>query len=383
MHKIETGVDKLVVLINKEKKIELSKAAKELGVPEEVVQEWADFLEEEGLISVQYSLSKVYLEERRLSKKEVAKKAKEYVGKREAFTRKVDTTLKQLERDTAGFEEIKKQYYELKEEIGDEIAQVKNEVEELRHYEDLKKSIDRDILQQKVDYEKALGDIRKRIVSEEKRYGKIHDDILEEEKKISSEKKEMGDLHQQEETLKKRLDALKEVMDSIRTQLSSEEEHIAHHEERLTTLKQLADSLEHDIKQKREKELRPLIDSSAKHQEKILRIQDDIVNKIKTRKEKIEEYETQGVEIAKRFEKFFKKKADTEKIVTDLEKQKAAMKEELEQLILKAKSFDLAAKDSDTKKHIKELEKQFSDFDSKQSVFVKKLDSLKKIISGK
>ena len=46
MANIETGVDKLVKLVAKEKKIELGEAAKQLGVSPTVVQEWADFLDE-------------------------------------------------------------------------------------------------------------------------------------------------------------------------------------------------------------------------------------------------------------------------------------------------------------------------------------------------
>jgi epoxyqueuosine reductase QueG len=48
----------------------------------------ADFLEDEGLISVEDHLSKTYFSERKLSKGEVEKKAKEYSSKKDsAFSR--------------------------------------------------------------------------------------------------------------------------------------------------------------------------------------------------------------------------------------------------------------------------------------------------------
>lgn len=383
MGNIETGVDRLVKLVNKEKKISLDAAAKKLGVPKEVVQEWADFLEEESLISVQYSLSKVFLEERRLSKKEVEKKAKEYTSKKEAFVRKVDTTLKKLESETAGFDQIKKQYYELKEEIGNEITQVKDEVAELRHYEDLKKNIDQDILKQKVDYEKSLSNIHKRISAEEQRYAKLLNEIGIEENRIQDEGKEVSDLKQQSSALEKRIDALKDIINSIKSQVESEEKNLDLHQERLITLKNLAETLEKDIKDKKEKEIEPLVASSAKHQEKILKVQGDIIEKIKARKSAIENYESQGEKIAKRFETFFNKKAKTEKLLHDLDKEKLNMQHELEALITKAKGFDLASKNADIKKHVKELEKKFDDFDKKRGAFSKKLKELHLFISGK
>ena len=73
---IETGVDKLVNLIKERGRVALQDAAKELGVSTTVIQEWVDFLEEEGIISVEYKLTKPYLVDRKLTKKEVEAKAK-------------------------------------------------------------------------------------------------------------------------------------------------------------------------------------------------------------------------------------------------------------------------------------------------------------------
>ena len=96
-HSIETGVDKLVQLVQKKKKILVDDAARELGVGPLVVQEWAEFLEEEGLITIQYSLSKVYLIERTLTKEQAETKAKQLVDEKDAFVRKIDTSLSKLD----------------------------------------------------------------------------------------------------------------------------------------------------------------------------------------------------------------------------------------------------------------------------------------------
>ena len=68
---IETGVDKLVNIVRERGRIALADAAKELGVSTTVIQEWVEFLEEEGIISVEYKLTKPFLVERKLTKKEV------------------------------------------------------------------------------------------------------------------------------------------------------------------------------------------------------------------------------------------------------------------------------------------------------------------------
>ena len=66
---IETGVDKLVSLIKKRGKIPFSAAARELGVSEEVIKEWVDFLEEESIVGVEYKLTTPYIVEKKVTKK--------------------------------------------------------------------------------------------------------------------------------------------------------------------------------------------------------------------------------------------------------------------------------------------------------------------------
>jgi chromosome segregation ATPase len=380
---IETGVDKLVKIVQREKKIEIGAAAKELGVSTAVVQEWADFLEEEGLVETQFSLSKTFLIEKRLSKTEVEKKAKDYDAKKEAFTRKVDATLKQLENETADFESIKKQYYALKDQIGDQIDAVKEEVEQLRHYDELKKTIDQDILKQKVDYQKTLDEVHLRISAEEKRYAKLLEEISSENEKLKAERSEFGDIKREEDDLAKRLDALQEVMKSVSGRIASQSQSVTLHEERLVRMRELAEKLRIELTEKKQKEIDPLIKISHDQEQRIQRIQDEIVSKIKQRRDSMQAYQGEAEEVGKRFETFFNKQMKTETLLKDLEHAKAEMKEELNDLIRKAKAFDLAAKGADTNAHIKELEGKFKEFDEKRSGFATQLEKLKSLIMGK
>lgn len=382
MTSIETGVDRLVALVEKEKKLELHEAAKQLNVDPAVVQEWAEFLEEEGIVSLEYSLSKTFIVEKRLSKGEVKKKEKEYEGRREAFVRRVDAALKQLEDETAGFESIKKHYDSMKQNIGDEIDAVKAEMEQLSHYENLKKSIDSDILKQKVEYQKTLDDVRSRLLSEERRYKKIVDDIGLEQKKLEQEHIEFSDIKKEEHDLMKRIDALKDILGSVQSRLDSHKGVLDTHEQRLTTLRELADTLKEDIVEKRQKEIEPLLKISTDQSGRILRIQDEIVQKIKSGRDKMQEFESQSKEIVEQFEHFFTKKAKTEQAIQELEKAKLEMKEDLNELIKKAKAFEITSK-GDTNAHVKELEGKFQDFDRRRGAFVSQLDYLRQLILGK
>jgi DNA-binding Lrp family transcriptional regulator len=59
---IATAIDSLVELVKVKKKITFEDAAKNLGLPENIISEWANFLEEDGIIKVTYKFTTPYLE---------------------------------------------------------------------------------------------------------------------------------------------------------------------------------------------------------------------------------------------------------------------------------------------------------------------------------
>lgn len=58
---IHTEVDNLIELIKKNKEISFDEAANQLGVPILTIESWANFLEEEGLVSINYKFTTPYL----------------------------------------------------------------------------------------------------------------------------------------------------------------------------------------------------------------------------------------------------------------------------------------------------------------------------------
>lgn len=57
---ISTGVDSLIRLVKEKGKVELLVAAQLLGLPQTTVEDWAHILEEEGIIKIDYQLTKVF-----------------------------------------------------------------------------------------------------------------------------------------------------------------------------------------------------------------------------------------------------------------------------------------------------------------------------------
>lgn len=380
---IETGVDKLVEFINQKKKVSINEAANELGVGLPVIQEWADFLEDEGLITVEYKLSRTYLCERKLTKKEVEKKAKVYTFKKDAFTRKVESALSSLQRESEGFEKIKAEFSKLKDVIGSDIDQVREELQELKHYEDLKRNIDKDIIQQRLDYQDMINNIHRQIKDQKKSHETFLDDMNNEKEKIAEGRVELSYLEKREANLKKRVDALREIIRSLEDKIDEQRKIIKDSLKKVDSDLKQTDSVREQMKIKIVSELGPIIKAAKEKEEKVLAVQDSILKNIMEKKSKIDKYKFESTQASEKFKAFFSKKAKTQELIDAVAKDKIALEKELKELIQRAQSFNLSIKSSSVKEYIKDLQKKFKEIENKRTSFIKKLSLLADTITKK
>jgi len=64
---ITTAVDSLVKLVKEKKKISVEEASKLLKIPENIINEWASFLEEEKIIQIEYKFTTPFLIDKKQS----------------------------------------------------------------------------------------------------------------------------------------------------------------------------------------------------------------------------------------------------------------------------------------------------------------------------
>jgi DNA repair exonuclease SbcCD ATPase subunit len=105
---ITTGVDALVRLVKEKQRIELEDASSVLNIPQETIEDWARVLEEEGIIKLEYRLTRIYLvwvkpteEEAAEEKHSFYEEKKTLEGEVEQFRQKVGEESSEL-RDLQG-----------------------------------------------------------------------------------------------------------------------------------------------------------------------------------------------------------------------------------------------------------------------------------------
>ncbi|MBU0757963.1 MAG: hypothetical protein KKF44_07875 [Nanoarchaeota archaeon] len=381
MSKIETGVDKLVELVNQSKSISINEAAKKLGVSDVVVQEWADFLEEEKIISIEYKLNKTVLSERKLSNKEVKVKEKDYGNKKDAFVRKVESYMKSIDSDSLGLEKLKGEFDSLKKEIGNEVYKVKDEVQKLENYEDLQKNLEKEITKQKAEYQAILDSAHTQIKAEEKRYQSLLQELEIEKREFQIKEQRLKSLEDKETDLIAKLKGFVDLVKNVEVTVNKEKGEIGIEEHHVRKLESMVDKIEEDIGVKK-RELMALLDSSKKHEEQVIKRQEDILNKVKLKTDSISGQLKETELMTAKFKQFFDKKVDIENLLKKADAENQELKNEFADLVKKATAFNLATKSADADTHIIKLNKDLIKIDKKRESYKQKIKKLIKLIKG-
>ena len=370
---IETGVDKLVKIVKERGRIALADAAKELGVSATVIQEWVDFLEEEGIISVEYKLTKPYIVQKQLTKKEVETKAKEFAGKKDVFVRKAEVSLSFLEKQAEELKNVKGEFDKLKNDLGLDLDTVRNELKELEKYQQLKEELRRQVEEQRREAKTKMEEFAKQILTEQKKYWEFVADIKREREALAKENTDAASLEESEKILNKKLEELKGMVGTIEKKLSAENTAIKDSESHIQRLGLLIENIKQRVEEEKSV-IEPLIQKSREQEKKVIELQDRILKKISENEKSVSNAKT----ITGKFKNLFEKKLMAMDLIYKVNKDRDELEKNLMELIKKAKGFQLTMKRGDVGKEMIELEKKFSEVDKKKGVFE---NELKKLIS--
>jgi len=372
---LETGVDKLVNLVRKNKRVSLADAAKQLGVSTVVVEEWADFLEEEGIISMEYKFTTPYLVERLLTREEIAKKETEFGGKKEAFVRKAEVALALIDKEGDAFHKIKNQFDDLKKNLSVELKKVKGDLKDLEKYEDLKNRLESQISEQQTKFSEKIHNIENQIMREEKKYSEILRKVGDEEKKLDKEKMVALSIRERENLLRQRLDDFRKMIEKLENSIESEDKLVIDSEEHISNLKDLTREVRESVEAKRES-LNEIFSESKEQESKIAGLQESILAKTKQKKIEIEKRIAEGKGASAEFRAFFDKKAKIDELLKNISRDRNDLEKELIHLIQKAKAFSIAAKSKNIGSQMTDLKKTFNQIDKKKGKFEKELRGL-------
>ena len=368
---IETGVDKLVKIVKERGRVALQDVAKELGVSMTVIQEWVDFLEEEGIINVEYKMTKPFLVERKMTKKEVEAKAKEFSSKKEIFVRKAEVSLSFLEKQAEELKKAKEDFDKLKEDLGLNIESLKEELKELERYQHLKEELQKEAEEQRKEAQMKIEELTKEISRERRRYDEFVEGVKMEKEELAKEREVTKSIEESEKILNVKVADMKNLIAALEKKIYNEDLAIKNSETHIEKLNQLVE----DVKNRAEEEktlVGTILEKSKEEERKILEIQNKILSRISHEQKKF----ANAKDLTNKFKIIFEKKLGAMNLIYKLNKDRDELESKLMDLIKKAKSFQLTMEKGDIGKDMLELGKKFDEVNKKKGTFEMELKKL-------
>ncbi|GEM_PF-6636601 len=377
---ITTGVDKLVALLNERKRISISDAAKALSMQKVVIEEWADFLHEQGVIDIDYKFTTPFLVKRELTKEEVSKKSKDFEGRKEGFVRKVEAMIGFIGKESSGLKKVREEFKKLSAELEEDVKKVRADLSSLENYERLKRSIDRDIVEQQQAFKKQMNSMNEQILARQKSYDELARHIKEQELVLDEETGRTELIRKNEEILKDRLRKIEKAAELMEKEIKKEGADVAALKSGIGGMKRFAEKLRHGI-ELRKKDILPLIEKSRLHGKRIEDMQNSILEKVMRKREEIGSAVSESRSAREKFERFFDEKVNIDVLMDKVDIDLGKLKADLNDLVIQARVLELTGAKK-TASHVSELEERFKEIDRKRNLFEKDVTALWSLLTG-
>ncbi|MDO8554289.1 MAG: hypothetical protein Q7S22_05755 [Candidatus Micrarchaeota archaeon] len=128
---ITTGVDALVRLVKEKQKIELDVASKLLNIDTTKIEDWARILEEEGILRIEYRLTKVYLLWTNPSEEDVKKETSSFYEEKNGLVTELEGIKSRVGDQTESLHDIKKSFSELYDKLSPQFKSLESELASL------------------------------------------------------------------------------------------------------------------------------------------------------------------------------------------------------------------------------------------------------------
>lgn len=376
---IETGVDKLVRLIAERNKVSVKDAAKELGVSVTSIEDWADFLEEEGIINIQSQFATVYLVEKKISKKELAARVKAVKNEKEQFLNRIESSVNALARDHDEIKLVDSEFQKIKGLLEENFSKLSKKLEKLEDFRKSHRELDMKRKEIEDEYEAKISAVEEKLKKEQKQYQDLIASMGHELDEMKKEEQHLDSMKKSEKELESQVTHINGMLDQVRKEIKNGNAQLEADEARLKKNEDVAKKVKSEI----ESDSKEIDEVSAKlkesHKELTLLEKEffkDIESLGKGDLNKIGAYK-EGKELIERFQKFFTQTKEVDRLIVDAEKEEADLRNEFDKMLKKARAFSVVTSVPEIRKELGDLQEELKVIESKKSLLSNQLKKLR------
>ncbi|MBR9692203.1 winged helix-turn-helix transcriptional regulator [Candidatus Woesearchaeota archaeon] len=381
---IKTEVDSLVSLIQGEEKISIKEAARKLGVPVSTVSEWASFLEEEGIINIEYKFTTPFLVKKKLSDEQIRDLKSKVKEEKDIFDRKSDSTLSYLNKLEEEVESLEELFEDLGNNFKSRLSDAGKELKELRKAEEEKQSLNKEILESKQKFIKQVADVNKQLAKEQSDYNNIYN-FLYNQSQVEGQILDIQDdelelIKSTDRLLGKKLKQLRSQINKKKSGLSQKKQDMTEDtEDNLKELEKKYSELKDTLEEEKQV-IEELIKENKEQEKQIESLKKDVLSKMKTSNSNLDKTVAEVKEVPKKLKVLMKKKKQVSKILEGISYNERMLKEKLMDLMKKGSALNLADSSTDIMEEFKGLEKDLSEITKKKGFFEKEIKKIFKLL---
>ena len=376
---ITTGVDNLVQVVSQKKRISIAEAAKYLEVPRELIEEWADFLEEKGAVKIEYKFTTPYLVLAEATERQVSKNKKAFTTKKEAFLRQIDSTLGLIENHHSALERVRDEFDKINSELDSKIKAIRSELTELDRFDSLKKDLGSELIGQYERFKKRMGAVESKIKQHHKEYDQIVEDIESEYEQLNERYHKLEDLKALEQKMKKNLSLVRSTLREIESEERKEVDEIGKQQLVIDRLRHSAKRLESEVLKHR-KEVKPLLEEFEEAERASAKAKDEVLAGLEQHLRSVELKESTVEGIRGKFERYLKQKIDIDILMDRLTSETEKLSAELKMIKQEAKILSVTSKDKNLDKEVQALEEKYKRAMDRKKSFEQEISRLTRLI---
>ncbi|MFW6383068.1 MAG: hypothetical protein ACOCZQ_00325 [Nanoarchaeota archaeon] len=361
-NEITTGVDKLVKIIDDAGgRISVKEAMKKMNVSKEIIEDWANTLEESKTISIEDRLFNRYLV-KGVSQKELKKKARELTLKEEAFKQNALVALKDFKGEAKGLKELEDEFEKLSKTLKEKSKAIDEQLKNLYEFDKLNKTFEQELKDVDTRTNQYVKKIEDSINEKKKEYDNLLSRVAEEKKTIDKKNKEL------QEFLKKAEQLNKEIAESKRN---------------IDELSKAAKNIDPEIRLLKDRAIKEFTQTQKEAVQRISQKQSKFLKEIMLKRKFMRIGYEESQMIKERLDYFFSRHQQIQKKYDNLREERQEILDELGEVIRLAEEYKVLSKKKDVSKEFEEVEKRFKKIQEKRDNFKKELDELRKTVQGK
>ncbi|MBN2457964.1 hypothetical protein JXB31_02425 [Candidatus Woesearchaeota archaeon] len=359
---IITGVDKLVQIIDTAGgRISLKDAMKQMNVSKQLIEEWANTLEESKSICIEYKLFNTYLV-RGVSKTELLKKAKDLTLKEEAFEQNLQVNIRDFESESEGLKDIEKEFDVLGDELKKKRSAIEQELKHLYEFDKLNKTFEEELANVDKRSKVYIKDIEKEINDKKNEYSRLLSLIDKEAHEVDEKSKRLNEFLTKAELLNK------EINDS---------------KKRISELQAATKNIKPIIKNLESSTVKTLLKAQEDAVKRISDKQKAFLNEIMIKRRFMKIGLKENQMIKQKIDHFFAKQKQLENRFNRLKDEKAAISKELNDIMKLADEYKVIAKRKDVTKEFSNLQERSQQLNARRARFRHDMSEMRTSVKGK